>query len=98
MLMYLLMFAAAIRLRYHHVNRRAGFVIPGGKISIWIVAGAGFLGSIITFFIGFIPPANIQTGGYFYYESLLIIGLLIMSAPPLIIYKFLNKKNLKIRN
>jgi len=91
MLMYILMFAAAWRLRFKSSDRRHGFQIPGGRWGIGIVASLGITGSILTFIIGFIPPANIQTGGILFYESLLIIGLLIMSAPPFIVYKLYNK-------
>lgn len=92
MLMYLLMFAAAIRLRYSQADRRHGFMIPGGKWGIWVVSVAGLIGSAATFVIGFVPPANIQIGGIFYYESLLIIGLLVMSMPPFLIYYWNRQK------
>lgn len=86
MLMYILMFAAALRLRYRAADRRHGFQIPGGRWGIIGVSVTGTIGSIMTFIVGFIPPGNIQTGGVFFYESLLIIGLLLMSAPPFIVY------------
>ncbi len=87
MLMYLFMFAAAIRLRYKKLPREDGFMIPVGKnTGMWIVAGAGFIGSLVTFIIGFMPPTNIKIGGVMHYETLLIIGLLVMSLPPFIMY------------
>lgn len=94
MLMYIFMFAAAVRLRKvaaaeHH---RQGFQIPGGKAGIWIVGIAGIIGSIVTFIVGFVPPDNIQTGGVFFYESLLITGLLVLSAPPIIVYQILKNR------
>jgi glutamate:GABA antiporter len=92
MLMYILMFAAALRLRYRSADRRHGYQIPGGNWGLWVVAVAGIIGSTLTFVIGFIPPSNIQTGGVLFYESLLIIGLLIMSTPPIIVYQWLKRR------
>ncbi len=92
MLMYILMFAAALRLRYRSADRRHGYQIPGGNWGLWVVAVAGIIGSTLTFVIGFIPPGNIQTGGVLFYESLLIIGLLIMSTPPIIVYQWLKRR------
>jgi glutamate:GABA antiporter len=92
MLMYILMFAAALKLRYRSAERRHGFQIPGGHWGIWVVAIAGMIGSTLTFIIGFIPPSNIQTGSVFFYESLLITGLLIMSTPPIIVYQWLKRR------
>lgn len=92
MLMYILMFAAAIRLRKNSAARRPGFQIPGGKAGLWTVNGAGILGSIVTFIIGFVPPSNIQTGGVFFYETLLVIGLIVMSVPPIIVYQWLKRR------
>ena len=87
MLMYLLMFTAGIWLRYKkNVARQPGFCIPGGYMGMWLVGGAGFIGSIITFIIGFVPPGNIDIGGIWHYEMLLSIGLFVMSLPPFLMY------------
>ncbi|MCH9770053.1 MAG: APC family permease [Gammaproteobacteria bacterium] len=86
MLMYILMFAAAIRLRYKKSPRHKGFMIPGGNLGIWLVAGAGLVGSTITLLVGFIPPQNINIGSVLRYESLLIAGLFIMSVPAWCLY------------
>ena len=85
MVMYFLMFAAAIYLRYNGAKRRQGFLIPGGRyFGMWVVAGIGLLGSVAAFALGFVPPSNIQVGGTLHFEMLLIIGLVLMSLPPLV--------------
>ena len=90
--MYILMFIAAIRLRYKdNYQRRQGFLIPGGQGGIWIVAMVGLIGSITTLIIGFIPPNQILVESTLYYETLLITGLLIMSLLPFLIY-FITRK------
>lgn len=87
MLMYIILFAAAVRLRFKHPDTHRPFKIPGKKIGVTIVSSVGIIGALITFAIGFVPPNNIAIGGNFEYESLLIGGLLLMGLPPFIIYR-----------
>ncbi len=60
MLYYVLMFIAFIRLRYTQPNRPRSFVVPGGKVGAWIVAGVGTAASIFGIILSIIPPAQIQ--------------------------------------
>ncbi|MEM1244681.1 MAG: amino acid permease, partial [Pseudomonadota bacterium] len=87
MFMYILMFAAAIVLRFKFADKKRPYAIPGGILGMIIVAGIGIIGAILTVVVGFIPPSNIRIGSTFNYESLLIFGLIIMSLPPLILAK-----------
>lgn len=88
MFMYILMFAAGISLRYSHADLPRMFKIGGGNWGMWLVGLAGIVSSIVTVIVGFIPPGDINVGGTAHYEELLVIGLLIMSLPPFIIYRF----------
>jgi putative glutamate/gamma-aminobutyrate antiporter len=88
LLMYILMFAAAIRLRYTHPKTKRTYKIPGGKAGVWIVCGFGILSSIFTLVIGFFPPAQIQTGNYLFYFSFLIIGIIVVCLSPYVILLF----------
>ena len=93
MFMYLLMFISAIYLRYKYPAIYRPYKIPGvNNIGMLIVAGAGIIGASCTIVIGFIPPANIDTGSTLHYESLLILGLFLMSSPPFIISWLKGKK------
>ncbi len=60
MLYYVLMFIAFIRLKYTQPNRPRSFVVPGGKVGAWIVAGVGTAASIFGIVLSIIPPAQIQ--------------------------------------
>lgn len=83
MLMYIIMFIAAIRLRYKKVSTHvAGYRIPFGNVGMWVTGLVGLLASVVTLIIGFIPPSNIKIGGVLHYEVLLISGLFLMSLPP----------------
>jgi amino acid transporter len=86
MIMYILLFISAIRLRYTqpHVDRT--YRVPGGKIGMWIVSSVGILGSLFAIVISFFPPSQLETGNIFLYESVLIGGSLFFCIIPLIIY------------
>lgn len=85
MLMYLLMFAAAIKLRFSAPKHPRAFRIPGGNnIGMLIVAGIGIIGTIITLIVSFIPPNNINVGAVNHYEWALVLGLILMCLPPFI--------------
>lgn len=88
LIMYLLMFAAAIALRYKLKGAERPFRIGAkGNTLIWIVSGMGFLGSLLAFFLSFIPPGQINTGSNTVWFSVLIIGAIVVVVIPFIIYK-----------
>jgi len=87
LIMYALMFAAAIWLRHSQPDVKRTYRVPGGKyLGMWIVAGVGCIASIVAICIGFVPPSQIQSGNIWFYEGFLIIGLVIMIGVPLTIY------------
>lgn len=84
-LMYVLIFAAAIALRYSRPNAPRPFRVPGGKFGIWIVSGLGLIAVAFALFIGFVPPDDLQTGSPTFFVLFLLIGLLVLAAPPFIL-------------
>ena len=44
LVMYMLMYAAAIRLRYSQPDLKRSYRVPGGTIGMWCIAGVGFAG------------------------------------------------------
>jgi putative glutamate/gamma-aminobutyrate antiporter len=84
-LIYILMFGAAICLRYTQPMKKRPYKIPGGKVGMWIVSGFGILASLFALFVGFIPPVQFKTGNLFFYETFLILGIIILSLPPFIL-------------
>ena len=87
LLMYMLMFAAAIYLRYSEPSVPRSFRIPGGKsFGMWVVAGVGLIGSLLAFVFSFIPPGQIEVGSPALYVTLLVFGTLIFAGIPFIIY------------
>lgn len=88
LIMYILMFMAAIKLRYSHPHVERPYKIPYRMHGIWWVASMGIISSLFAFLMGFVPPAQLEVGNIFFYEGFLIGGIAIMSIIPYIIYKF----------
>ena len=87
LIMYLLMFSGAIRLRYIMKDAPRPFKIgTKGNGMMWIIAGLGFAGSLLAFVLSFIPPAQINTGSNAVWFSVLIGGCFVVVAAPFIIY------------
>lgn len=88
LVMYVLMFLAAIKLRYSHPKVERPYRIPYKKTGIWIVGLTGALSSFFAFILGFIPPSQLQVGSLLFYEGFLFIGLSAMALIPVLIYKW----------
>ena len=88
LMMYVLMFLAAIKLRYSHPDIPRPYRIPYKKHVIWFVGSLGALSSVFAFFMGFIPPGQLKVGSLIFYEGFLIGGIFLMSLIPYLLYKF----------
>lgn len=89
LVMYLFMFAAAIRLRYKHPDKERPYKIPGGKVGMWVVAGLAWLTSLFVLVFGFIPPQSVRdegVGSMVTYVAFLVIGIVVFVAIPLVFY------------
>ena len=87
LIMYLLMFAAAIYLRYNMKDLARPFrICSKGNGLMWLIGGLGFLGSLLAFILSFIPPGQIAVGSNAMWYSVLVIGCIVVVVAPLIIY------------
>lgn len=82
---YIMLFAAAIKLRYNPAYRNNGFKIPGGNWGIWLTGCIGIMSCIMAISLGFVPPSSISISNVPQYELTLIIGIIIFILPPLLI-------------
>jgi glutamate:GABA antiporter len=83
---YLLIFPAAIILRYRKPAVHRSYRIPYGNVGIWIVGIVGFFAALFAFCVSFLPPEQIVVGNLLHYELLMVGGILVILALPLIIY------------
>ena len=86
LIMYMLMFAAAIVLRYKMKDAERPFRLGKGNVLMWILGVVGFSGSLLAFVLSFIPPGQINTGSNTVWYTVLIAGCIIMVIIPFIIY------------
>ena len=84
--MYLLLFAAGIRLRYKYPDVKRTYRVPGGNTGMWITGGVGFLTMIFVMVISFFPPSVLQVGSPLFYVLFMVMGLVIFTSLPMIIY------------
>ena len=86
LIMYMLMFAAAITLRYKMKDTPRPFRLGKGNAAMWLLGIIGFAGSLLAFVLSFIPPGQIATGSNTVWYTVLIAGCIIMVIIPLLIY------------
>ena len=87
-LMYIIMYAAAIKLRASQPDVHRTYRVPGGKYGIYLIAGGGFFFCIIAIIIGFSPPSQIKTGNDTTWFIVMGGGFVFFTILPMIIYKF----------
>lgn len=86
--MYMLMFAAAIRLRMAQPDLPRAYKVPGGLMGMFIIGGIGFLGVTFALIVGFFPPSNLPVGNPALYVTLVAAGMVIFVGAPLVIQMF----------
>lgn len=86
LLMYFILFISAGVLAFKFAHVKSTFKIPGGKYGALFVCLLGIFGVIVAFIVGFIPPGNINVGGFMHYEILFCLGIIVMIAPVLLFY------------
>ncbi|MBS0289935.1 MAG: amino acid permease [Proteobacteria bacterium] len=100
LLMYAILFAAAIRLRYSQKEKERPFKIPGKNWGMWLFAGMGIGISVIVILLGFVPPTHkIELGDVVLYECYLIAGMFFILLPIFLIHTpkaFTRKRNGKL--
>lgn len=87
LLVYVFMFAAAIKLRYSEPDKPRSYRIPGGKIAMWLVAGMGIVCCLTAMAIGFVPPNQIPVENIVFFECFLVGGLILFVILPWIFAK-----------
>ena len=87
LIMYMMMFAAAITLRYKLPKMERPFRLGAkGNALMWLLGGLGFCGSLLAFVLSFIPPSQISVGSNKVWFLVLIIGAIVFVGIPFIIY------------
>ena len=87
LIMYMLMFSAAIVLRYKMKGTARPFRLgKKGNGLMWPIGTAGFCGALLAFILSFVPPSQISVGSNTVWFSVLIIGCVVVVGAPFVIY------------
>jgi glutamate:GABA antiporter len=87
-IMYVLIFASVIRLRYTQPETERAYRIPGGKAGVWLVGGAGMFACAFAFVAGFFHPgdwASWDSAQRITYYAVLLGGFALLTMPPFVI-------------
>lgn len=90
-MMYMLMFLAAITIKLKMHYQTAVFMIPGGKAGLITACLSGLIGCTLTFVIGFFPPSGINVGSALHYHVVFSVGLITMILPIFLFYLYKKK-------
>ena len=83
LIMYMMMFLAAMKLRRSHPDVKRGFRTPAMGFFGWL----GFFASLLAFFIGFVVPEG-NAMNQLTYTLILVGGIVVLGIWPFIIYMF----------
>jgi putative glutamate/gamma-aminobutyrate antiporter len=83
LIMYVIMFMAAMKLRKTQPDTPRGFRMPAMRL----VGTVGFVGSILAFVLGLVVPEG-DNYNQFWYAVALLIGIVALGVWPLVLYHF----------
>lgn len=86
--MYILLFLSGMKLRKEYPDLKRPFKVPGGDKGIYILGVIGVLGAVLAFVLSFMPPAQIKVGSNTTWYGILVVGYVVFTVIPLLIYKF----------
>lgn len=85
LIVYLLMFVAAVNLRKRQPNTERGYTAPALKF----LCVLGFLASAAAILIGFVPPSQFESGSAGAYIGVILAGTVFLGLlPPFLFLKF----------
>lgn len=88
LIMYFLMFAAAVKLRYTHPDVPRRYRVPLGNAGIWALAGLGTVAGVLAIGIGFVPPSTVPSSQEPAFIAVVGVGFVVVTAFPLVLYRF----------
>ena len=88
LVMVLIIYGAFLMLRHTQPNKKRGYKVPGGKFGAWVVCIVGILGALLALVLSFLPPSQITTGSPAVYVGIIVVGVVVFIALPLVVYHF----------
>lgn len=88
LIMYLIMFASVIKLRYSRKDVKRPYEIPGKKVGLWAVAGIGMLVCLVGVLVSFQPTDEAKGMSTVVYVTILLLGTVAFVAMPFVFWIF----------
>lgn len=88
LMMYMMLFASALKLRGSRPEIERPFAIPGGRWGIRLACGFGIAFSIAAFIVGFIPPAGLPEASALSHTLVLCCAIAFGALAPLAISRW----------
>lgn len=86
-MMYVVMFIAAIHLKRKYAHLPRPFAIPGNRSGYYFTCVLGLMGCAITLFVGFFPPAeSLDMGSANHFRVIFSCGIVLMLIPAFLLY------------
>ena len=85
-IMYLLMFAAAVRLRYSHPDVPRRYRVPFGNVGVWLLAGLGSAAGLVAIAFAFLPPEMVKADQRTGYVTVVTVGFILFTIMPFAVY------------
>lgn len=86
LVMVIIIYCAFIRLRRTQPLKKRGFKVPGGKFGEFLVCFFGIAGAALALVLSYLPPSQITTGNSAVYVGIIVVGVALIVALPLIVY------------
>lgn len=86
LVMYMLMYAAAIRLRITQADAPRSYKVPGGLAGLCLIAGIGLAGVGFAFVTSFFPPSQLPVGSPSTYVAMVASGFVVFIGLPILIH------------
>ncbi len=86
LIMYFLLYLAAIALRFTQPNVPRAYKVPGGTAGMIVVAGLGMAAVLFAIIVGLFPPSQLAVGSPAFYVIFLLAGIAIFMGAPLVIH------------
>jgi len=86
LVMYMMMYAAAVRLRITHPEAPRSYKVPGGLMGMLLIAGIGFAGVAFAFVTSFFPPSQLPVGSPSTYVAVVAAGFVVFTGLPILIH------------
>ncbi len=89
LIMYILLLVSGIVLRYTKPHVKRAYKVPFQNKGIWVIAVLGLISSLFAIIVSFIPPVfRFKVESTLKYELIVVLGLAVSVAIPLVIYSF----------